>query len=139
MSYVKLFEDFHNLNEGVNIKEQNSYIKIKTVGKNLEISLASKRVIGEIQEMFDDQGDDCFYEIFEDIRANSELVYFSNLSDAGLGMSEANGIAYAYDMNDEGEYEETSESKLWYYGNYAVKSFVEELIENGKVIFTLAN
>ncbi len=138
---LKSFDDFINensgkMNEAVKISEKNDYIEIKTIGKNLEISLSRGADLEEMQEMVDKKGgENSFYDFFESIQGNSGLLYFSNLGDAGLGMTDAPGITDGYYMNDDGEYEAHDDAQVWVYNDYARKDFVEELLLGKKVVF----
>jgi len=81
---------------------------------------------------------DRFSDYFEDIRCNSDYNYFSDLGDAGLGMTNSPGITDGYNYDDEGEFtDENNEenSDIYFYPNYMIKDFTEELIKNGSVIF----
>lgn len=71
--------------------------------------------------------------------------YFCNGSyhafDAGdgnpfVGLTEAPCIAESMNFDDEGNAE--IEGRFWYYGDYMITSFIDEIIEKGKVIFTQA-
>lgn len=79
---------------------------------------------------------DNFYDYFDDIRANSEFIYFGSLGDAGLGMTEAPGITDGYYFDDDGNIVEENDSEIYWYPNYIMKDFTEELSKNGSVIFS---
>jgi hypothetical protein len=146
MKYIKLFEDFSNLNENskffINqISQSNYYFKLGMTanGQNLEIKLIAKGgKLKEFIEAHEEQGENCFSDFFEDIQSNSEIQFATNGSYFGL-MTEAPCIAYALDRNDDDEFVENNETKIWYYEPYAVSDFVEELITKKSVVFTLAD
>ena len=126
-----------HLNEFLNeakLKESNEYVTIKEKSKTLEITISKGADIEEMQEIIEKDGEDSFYEFFEPIRANSSFEFISNISDLGH-MTEAPGIVYEYDIDDNGDYIENEYSILWYYPHYQIKSFVEELLDKGKVVF----
>ena len=54
-----------------------------------------------------------------------------------VGLTSAPCIAESLDYLDDGRIE--IEGRCWFYGDYMIKSPIDELIEDGKVIFTLAN
>lgn len=79
-----------------------------------------------------------FYDLFEDIRGNSEYLYFEDAGEAELGLTSAPAITDGYYYNDDGDLtdeDNKSDSRLFAFMDYQVKSFVEELLENGEVIF----
>lgn len=78
-----------------------------------------------------------FDELFDDIRANSELMYFPDLGEAGIAMSSAPGITDGYYYGDT-ELESHQDAKVWYFPDYAIKDAFTELNENGEVDFDLA-
>jgi hypothetical protein len=118
---LKSFDDFINensgsMNEAAKINIKNVYITLKTVGKNLEISLSPKADIDEMQDMVDQNGGEgSFYDFFDTIQGNSEMLYFGNLGDAGFGLRDAPGITDGYYMNDDGEYESHEDAQVWFY------------------------
>ena len=68
--------------------------------------------VQEVNEMREDEKSDAdiMYELFEDITANSELIYHSDLGDSGFGLTSASGITDGYYYNDNGDFEESDES-----------------------------
>lgn len=81
-----------------------------------------------------------FSDYFDDIRANSNLLYFDSIGDTGLGMSDAPCIldGYFYDDNTLKE-EDDFATEIYWYPNYMIKDFTEELYKNGYVVFTTNN
>ena len=83
-------------------------------------------------------GDVCaLLDATEDYHCNGSYQPF----DAGegnpfVGLTEAPCIAEGMDYDDDGN--ATINGRFWYYGDYMITSFIDEIIENGKVIFTLA-
>ena len=78
-----------------------------------------------------------FWDYFEDITGNSGLLYFHDISSLGF-MTEAPGITIGYYYDDDGEYtDEGNEdySEVFYYSNYSINDFTEELKNEGFVIF----
>lgn len=53
-----------------------------------------------------------------------------------VGLTSAPCIAESLHFDDDANAE--IEGRFWYYGDYMITSFIEEIIENGKVVFTLA-
>jgi len=80
-----------------------------------------------------------FSELFDDIRASSDLLYIEDISGFDLGvLSEAPAITDGYYYDDDGEftdYDNIENSEIFYYPNYNIKDFTKELYENGFVIF----
>ena len=79
-----------------------------------------------------------FYDIFDDIRSNSELYFLENLGEYGLGMSDAPAITDGYYYDDDigfTDYDNIEDSEIFYYSDYMTKDFMKELYKNGFVIF----
>lgn len=133
--FMKTFESFNS-----NGDTENEYIRLEFKPYGLKIYLLpeGKEYIDENRS--DDRYiDDIFYDLFESIMVNSELRYFDNIGNIGLGMSEAPCITDRYGYNDDGEFEAYSETaNVYYYEPYAIRSFVEELYETGETYFHLA-
>lgn len=138
--YIKLFEEFHSLNESKTIAE-NEYVKLSMAGKNLVIELADDIDREDFDDMVKNSrfGDDAFYDMFDTIRANSDLEYVENLGDVGAGITEAPGIVQGASMDRNGQMKITKRTKIWYYDDYAINSFVEQLQKHGKVVFQAAD
>ena len=128
----KIFENSYN-----NDIEHYRYIDLEHLENgNLKIILNSEGV-KEVQED-DDFNESNFLNYFEDVEGNSEYMYFQDMSYVGVGMSEAPCITYGYYLNDNGKVtdeEYSDESEVYYYTDYMIKYFTEELKENGFVIF----
>ena len=80
---------------------------------------------------------DNFYDYFDDVRGNSEYLFYESISDAGLGMSEAPCIIAGYYFDDNGKLTDDGhdDSEIFWYPNYMIKDFTEELVKNGFVVF----
>jgi hypothetical protein len=77
-----------------------------------------------------------FSDYFDDIRANSEYLYWESISDAKLGMSDAPCITNGYYVDDIGNLMSYGlQCEIFYYPDYMVKDFTKELVENNFVIF----
>ena len=74
-------------------------------------------------------------DLMDDIQGNSEYRYYTNLGEAGLGMTDAPGFTDGYFYNDEGELESHPDAHLYYYNDYAIKDEGRELLEKGEVFF----
>ena len=77
------------------------------------------------------------YDLFEPYSCNGSYTLF----DAGnanpfVGLTDAPCIAESMDMDDEGNYSVVGE--FYYYNNYMIESYVEELATKGKTFFRLA-
>lgn len=86
-----------------------------------------------------DSADDCIISVLlEPYSCNGSYAFF----DAGdgnpfVGLTDAPCIAEQLDYLDDGAIEIIG--NFWYYDNYMIKSFIDELVELGEVIFTLAS
>ncbi len=79
-----------------------------------------------------------FYDYIEDIIVNSEYMYFS---ESPVGLTQAPVITEGYNYDDNGNLEAADDSRLYYYNNYMIYDFAEELQNPngfGWVMFTLA-
>lgn len=61
----------------------------------------------------------------------------SGLANPFVGLTEATGIAQSLNFDDDGN--ATIEGDFWYDTNYMLKSFIEEMLSNGHVIFRKAS
>lgn len=116
-----------------NMLHEGTYLRFQTKGNHLVVNLTD-----EGKEWVKENGRityDNFNELFEDIQGNSELMYFSDLGEAGLGLTSAPGITDGYSYNDEGELVGHADAKLWYYDNYAIRDPFEKLSTEGEVTF----
>jgi len=112
-----------------------SYLSLERLENgNLKISLTNE---GKVKVEDDGIEDTEFWDYFEDITANSGLLFFGNVSELEF-MTEAPGITIGYYYDDNGDYtDEGNEdwSEVFYYSDYAIRDFTEELKNNGHVIF----
>lgn len=130
MKYLKTYENFWDV-----YCPSGRYLNMEILENgDLKISLTE-----EGKEEVDETGIsiDSFYDYFDDIRANSEFMFFEDLGEAGLGMTSAPGITDGYYYNDNGDITDElhDDSVIYWYPNYVVKDFTEELKNNGYVIF----
>ena len=128
----KIFESFYNIDV-----EHYRYVDLEHLENgNLKIILNSEGVIeAEDDADFSERN---FYNYFEDVEGNSEYLYFQDMSTFGVGMSEAPCITYGYYLCDDGKITDdyySDESEVYYYKDYMIKDFTEELLDNGFVIF----
>lgn len=134
--FVKTFESFY---QNDSVISSNEYLEIIQKTNGLEIILTP-----EGKEYLDDYLDELqtempFFDLFETINTNSELIFHMNLGDAGFGLTSAPGITDGYFYGDNGDLEESSEdAELYFYEPYQIKSFLEELYEKGKTFFQKA-
>ena len=110
---------------------------------NLEVTLdfadenEKQSLIEEIGEMQEKKTDlDILIEGTERYWTNGSYQPF----DAGagnpfVGLTDAPMVANSMSFDDDGNAE--IEGDFWYYGNYQITSFIEELIREGRVVFTL--
>ena len=112
-------------------REAFQYIDIEIVENGLWIYLTDN------SEDFDEMD---FDNIFDDVQGNSEYMYFSDLGDVSFGLTSAPGITDGYYFSDDGEITEGehTDAELYYYPDYAVTDFTEELRTKGKVFFNKA-
>lgn len=108
---------------------------------NLKISITPEG-LEEIKEMRENQEcDDCIMNhLFDEVRSNSELLYFSDAGEMGFGLTSAPCITDGYYYGDNGDLtdEGNKDAELYYYEPYMVKSFVDDLLNNGYTIFQRA-
>lgn len=55
-----------------------------------------------------------------------------------IGMTESFIIGLNWDRNDEGDYIDNEEAKAWWLPDYMVTDYIEKLLTEGQIIFTLA-
>ena len=133
MKHIKKFESFYNNNV-----EHYKYLDLELLKNgDLKISLTEdgiKNAKGDNGISFSNFGTD----YFDDIQGNSSWMYFDDMSDYELGMTESPCITdeYYFDENYKVTDEETWEiSQLYWYPNYMITNFTDELYKNGFVIF----
>ena len=131
-----------------NITKSN-YLSLEIVdnGLILRLTQAGKREIKDlIPEGFNKKDDSCFchyvdfFNFFEQIRCNSEFIYFDNIGEAGFGLTSAPGITDGYYYNDDAELtdEGHNDSAVYWYPNYCIIDFIEELYTKGQTFFQKA-
>ena len=112
-----------------------------TANKNRMVIKLTNEGIQEVNEMREDEKSDAeiMYELFEDINANSELIYHSDLGDSGFGLTSASGVTDGYNYNDNGDLEESDETaRLYYFNDYALRSEIDDLL-NGELFLNGAD
>lgn len=126
---ITKFRLFENEGDG-KFEYQGRYLNLQKLDTgNLKIILTDD---GR-EEM--EEGKDDFSDLFDDIRSNSDYLYWESIGDAGLGMSDAPCITDGYYFDDNGDLTEGDDSEIFWFPNYMVENFIEELVENGFVIF----
>jgi len=115
-------------------REAFQYLDIEKVSNGLWL------YINEGTEEYEDLTEMTFSDIFDDVQGNSEYMYFFDVGEAGFGLTSAPGITDGYYYGDDGELTEGehTDSELYYYPDYAVTDFTEELRTKGKVFFNKA-
>ena len=121
-------------------KAEGNWVKMKADKKGLTITL-QRLDYGELEELKDavENNDYNFaYEMFEDIMGNSPFEYHADLGYSGFGMTDAVGFSLGIDVYDDDEVDD-EDGRLFYYKDYYVRFFLEELLEDGKVFFHSAD
>ncbi len=125
-----------NFAEGGTIKHtyHGRYITLEEVQGGLRIRLNKE---GKKEAKTADFSEEKFYEFFEDVAANSEYLYFM---ESPLGLTNAPVITdgYYYDDNGNFTHKGNENSKVWWYPDYFVKDFTEELKLTGETFFQSA-
>lgn len=137
MKNIKTFEKYFKLNEMYMSVHSGRYLEVEQIENgDLKITLTpdgKQEAYDEGLNIFN------FNEFFDDIRGNSELYFIEDLSEVGLGMSNAPAITDGYYYDDDNNFtdeEHMKDSEIFYYNDYITKDFTEELYKNGYVIFT---
>lgn len=105
----------------------------------ITINDEAREKINEMRE--ESHCDDCImHDLFDDIRGNSELIYFGDAGEVGLGMTSAPAITDGFYYNDEGDLtnEGHNDYEVYWFPNYAITSFIDKMIEDGNVMFNKA-
>jgi hypothetical protein len=137
--YKELYDQYKKVNEnaGGNV-EHYRYLDIEKVENGLKISLND-----DGKQNVEDEGgieERNFGDYFEDVMGNSDYLFIENLGDVGFGLTDAPGILYGYDYNDDGLLMDDgrSDSEVYWFPNYMVREFTQDMLEYGFVIFTKA-
>ena len=138
----KLYGNGGSTDDIVDFITKGKYLTIGTISnKNLKIVMhdSAIEVINEMRAK--DECDDCVMnDLFDDIRSNSDLMYFGDAGDVGLGLSSAPVITMGYYYDDDGELTDGgNNSDVYYFNNYAIDSFIDKMLEDGFVIFQRAD
>lgn len=105
---------------------------------NLELTLEDSSEFEWLNENINSSHDDLIYSMFERYSCNGSYTYFdADNANPFVGLTEAPCIAEKLDYDDDGR--KKIIGKFWYYPDYMIKSFIDELLEDGFVIFELAN
>jgi len=109
-----------------------------TPNGNLKITL-DEDGRAEVLEMRDDDRNDDYImsELFDDIRGNSELMYFDDIGAQGFGLTEAPAITDGFYYDDNGDLtdEGHDDSEVYFFERYMIDSFIDTMLEDGYVIF----
>ena len=132
MKHIKQFEGYTG---GV---EQYRYINLERMKNgDLKISLNEDG----IENAKDDGGitEHSFgTDYFDDVQGNSHWLYFDNMSNYNLGMSSAPCITDGFYFNEHNKLTDKKnfrDSEIFWYPNYMIYDFAEELYNDGYVIF----
>jgi hypothetical protein len=119
------------------------YLTIEEFKNGLQISL-NEEGIELVKELKEDGKSefDIWYELFEDVRGNSEYIFHDDMGESGFGMTSAEGITDGYFNSDSGDGYETDypeSAKIYWFPNYMIISSLDKMYEEGKVFFTKAD
>jgi hypothetical protein len=104
---------------------------------NLKLSLESDDDIEKLKSDYGKYYNWAIADFLEPYSCNGGYVFFeAGDGNPFVGLTDAPCIAEQLDYLDDGTIEIIG--NFWYYDDYMIKSFIEELLEDGKVIFTLA-
>jgi hypothetical protein len=108
---------------------------------DLEISVTDeKEFLYEVERFEDLSENEMLYELLEAARYIGNDWY----ANVYIGLTDSPTIGQGAlfnegeDEGDEAYWENTDYEKAWWYPDYMVKSFLDELVETGKTIFTKA-
>jgi len=78
-----------------------------------------------------------FNDLFEDVRCNSDFLYFEDIGEAGFGLTSAPGITDGYYYDDNGDLTDkgNKDSNVYWYPDYMIKDPLEDLDETGVTFF----
>lgn len=105
---------------------------------NLEVSISDAETRMEFADRAGQVGElSALVEFSEAYWTNSSFWPFdAGAANPFVGLTDAPCIAEGHTINDNGECEIIG--RLWWFPDYMVKSFAEEIIQTGKTVFTLA-
>jgi hypothetical protein len=108
-----------------------NYLTIELHGNGLLIKL--KRGAKSFIKNFNASWDD----LFEDIRSNSDWLYHEDMGNAGFGLTSAPGFTDGYYYDDNGEFTDkgNKDSNIYWYPNYMITDFFEELLKTKLTFF----
>lgn len=156
--FVKEFPVGMKMEEGGSIKSD--FVKINHRGKNLtaetlEYEKGNPNKNGNLKLTLTPEGREVLveassegkldaeimWELFESIQVNSELMYFDDAGEVGLGMTSAPAITDGYYYDDDGKLTDKGhpDAQVFWYPNYMVRSFMDDFLENGYAIFVRAD
>ena len=134
---IKKWKQFNENISEESILDENEYLKIFTVdnGIKLELTQEGKDFLKDIESEIESELP--FIDIFETISNNSELSFIVDLGEAGFGLTSAPGITDGYYYDDDGVFtdNDNDNSRVYYYDNYMIKSFLMELYKGNEIIF----
>lgn len=109
-------------------------LNVDIIAEGLKISCEDE-FMEEMIEMLKEKGEAyVFAEGLESYSCNGSYTYFNaGEGNPFVGLSDAPCIAESVDYDDNGH--ATVQGEFWYYPDYMLKCPVEEMIENGYVIF----
>lgn len=125
------------------MKNNFRYITLEELNNGLKVSLNEEGV--ELVKELKDEGKsdyEIWYELFEDVRANSEYIFHDDIGESGFGLTDSEGITDGYFYSDNGDGFETEypeSAKVYWFPNYMISSPLDIMIESGDVIFTKAD
>jgi len=86
---------------------------------------------------------DIMWFLFEDIQGNSELRWHDDLGEIGFGLTSASGVTDGYGYDDNGKFvdngSEEYPSRVYYFGDYALRSEVDDLLDKGELVLVSAD
>ena len=134
MKYLKIYEDFKS-----GKIENYNYISLEKIQYGLKITINSEGMeILEDADVGEIKSENIMFELFEDVRGNSEYEYHSNMGDIGLGLTSAPGITDGFFINDEGDFEENESAEAYFFSDYMIINFIEKLMTEKSVVFNKA-
>lgn len=79
-----------------------------------------------------------FYDLFDDIRCNSDLEFYPECPSAHIGLTSAPIIVSGPEYTED-DTELVGADRIWWFPNYMVEDPLETLLQTGTVIFTEGN
>lgn len=124
--------------KNLSINEGGNWISVVGDEDRITLKLADDDAIEEIndQRSIGMSDDEIVAYLFEDVAANSDLYWHTDLGDSGLGMTNASGVTKAYFLDDDGSFKEDyrNDSQVYYFNDYMIKSPVDELLQGELIL-----